>query len=418
MTYIPFNEVLSRKFFFSGGGRLPGFFIGSALVRFVCMCLIETRKASIPSTNIKRRSFIEREKALPCSFMPPTAVTRRSSACSIPRCLRNTPLSSSSHSEETDRNAMTSAGLETLSTGFHSCSNFATPLFRSERRYSSIEVHKHKRKEMDSKSFERRKVARKLSMEDSARSMLDKLVLNFERNEEGSEEGGERQRSLPVSETDEASRDSGYSSTVSSFSRSVSGESDVSSRESQETKTKRCQWLECVSPCLQPDQDMWEHIEKNHILPLKRGLSGGGRNANANRKLEGKFACRWIDCKAFDRAPGRGEAEQRFAWLENHVRERHGGSRPYVCIIEGCRQRFSSNLALNAHLAAGHSSNNNNNEQDETETLETKPTPTLPSSSSAATTALKRNQKRCRFFAAKRKHRNSQRPSKYIPEHL
>lgn len=55
------------------------------------------------------------------------------------------------------------------------------------------------------------------------------------------------------------------------------------------------------------------------------------------QSLSETFVCRWIGCKVFDRASCSR------SWLERHVLS-HGGNKPFRCIVDGCGQRFSSQV--------------------------------------------------------------------------
>jgi zinc finger protein AEBP2 len=49
------------------------------------------------------------------------------------------------------------------------------------------------------------------------------------------------------------------------------------------------------------------------------------------------FVCMWVGCKVFDKTSCSR------SWLERHVCT-HGGSKPFKCIVEGCGQRFSTQV--------------------------------------------------------------------------
>lgn len=51
------------------------------------------------------------------------------------------------------------------------------------------------------------------------------------------------------------------------------------------------------------------------------------------------FVCLWADCKVFNK-PSCSRS-----WLERHVLS-HGGNKPLQCIVQKCRQRFSSQVTI------------------------------------------------------------------------
>ena len=57
----------------------------------------------------------------------------------------------------------------------------------------------------------------------------------------------------------------------------------------------------------------------------------------------GKYHCLWVGCKVYS-APSTS-----FSWLCNHVTS-HGGKKPFICMVDGCTQRFSSQLSLSRHV--------------------------------------------------------------------
>jgi zinc finger protein AEBP2 len=58
------------------------------------------------------------------------------------------------------------------------------------------------------------------------------------------------------------------------------------------------------------------------------------------------YVCLWVGCKVYARTSCSR------SWLERHVLS-HGGNKPFRCIVDGCGQRFSSqvcNLSAYKHL--------------------------------------------------------------------
>lgn len=51
------------------------------------------------------------------------------------------------------------------------------------------------------------------------------------------------------------------------------------------------------------------------------------------------FVCLWSDCKVFNK-PSCSRS-----WLDRHVLS-HGGNKPLQCIVQKCRQRFSSQVII------------------------------------------------------------------------
>lgn len=51
------------------------------------------------------------------------------------------------------------------------------------------------------------------------------------------------------------------------------------------------------------------------------------------------FRCLWVGCKVYDKA------SCSVSWLERHVLT-HGGHKPFKCIVDGCGQRFTSQVRI------------------------------------------------------------------------
>jgi hypothetical protein len=49
------------------------------------------------------------------------------------------------------------------------------------------------------------------------------------------------------------------------------------------------------------------------------------------------YVCLWVGCKVYARTSCSR------SWLERHVLS-HGGNKPFRCIVDGCGQRFSSQV--------------------------------------------------------------------------
>lgn len=51
------------------------------------------------------------------------------------------------------------------------------------------------------------------------------------------------------------------------------------------------------------------------------------------------YVCLWVGCKVYARTSCSR------SWLERHVLS-HGGNKPFRCIVDGCGQRFSSQVSI------------------------------------------------------------------------
>jgi hypothetical protein len=51
------------------------------------------------------------------------------------------------------------------------------------------------------------------------------------------------------------------------------------------------------------------------------------------------YVCLWVGCKVYARTSCSR------SWLERHVLS-HGGNKPFRCIVDGCGQRFSSQVRV------------------------------------------------------------------------
>ncbi|XP_050719172.1 uncharacterized protein LOC126999962 isoform X2 [Eriocheir sinensis] len=88
-----------------------------------------------------------------------------------------------------------------------------------------------------------------------------------------------------------------------------------------------CRWRDC-NVTLDPTTSLLEHIQAVHV----------------EGQLEAEsFRCLWVGCKVYEKA------SCSVSWLERHVLA-HGGNKPFKCIVEGCGQRFTSQMALGRHV--------------------------------------------------------------------
>ncbi|XP_017769665.1 PREDICTED: uncharacterized protein LOC108557589 isoform X2 [Nicrophorus vespilloides] len=88
-----------------------------------------------------------------------------------------------------------------------------------------------------------------------------------------------------------------------------------------------CQWDQCVAQ-FDTNGALLEHLQVKHVI------------TQANQE---QYVCLWHGCKVH----GRKSCSR--SWLERHVLA-HAGSKPFRCIVDGCGQRFSSQLALERHV--------------------------------------------------------------------
>eukprot|EP00096_Caligus_rogercresseyi_P008248 TRINITY_DN26763_c0_g1_i1.p1 TRINITY_DN26763_c0_g1~~TRINITY_DN26763_c0_g1_i1.p1 ORF type:complete len:277 (-),score=102.98 TRINITY_DN26763_c0_g1_i1:317-1147(-) len=56
-----------------------------------------------------------------------------------------------------------------------------------------------------------------------------------------------------------------------------------------------------------------------------------------------KYKCLWEGCKVY------GKTSCSKSWLEKHIIS-HGGNKPFQCIVDGCKQRFSTQSLLERHV--------------------------------------------------------------------
>ncbi|XP_076344088.1 uncharacterized protein LOC143244022 isoform X2 [Tachypleus tridentatus] len=88
-----------------------------------------------------------------------------------------------------------------------------------------------------------------------------------------------------------------------------------------------CKWLNCVTEVDCPSE-LVEHIRNVHVDSQKDGEN---------------FTCLWKSCKVYNRP------SCSLSWLQRHMLT-HGGNKPFKCIVDGCRQRFTSQSALERHV--------------------------------------------------------------------
>ncbi|XP_015907764.1 uncharacterized protein [Parasteatoda tepidariorum] len=105
--------------------------------------------------------------------------------------------------------------------------------------------------------------------------------------------------------------------------QSVSGASPVDDGE--------CKWLNCT----------WSSADANTAIDILDHI----RECHVQNQLEenNTFTCLWIGCKVFERTSCSR------SWLDRHILL-HGGSKPFRCIVDGCNQRFGSEVVLQRHV--------------------------------------------------------------------
>ncbi|CAG9826020.1 unnamed protein product [Diabrotica balteata] len=102
----------------------------------------------------------------------------------------------------------------------------------------------------------------------------------------------------------------------------------------------QCRWAECSS-CFDTSGALLEHLQVKHVI---------------SQATQEHYVCLWLGCKVH----GRTSCSR--SWLERHVLA-HAGTKPFRCIVDGCGQRFNSQLTLerhvNSHFNSDGSPNNN-----------------------------------------------------------
>ncbi|XP_050438277.1 uncharacterized protein LOC126844265 isoform X2 [Adelges cooleyi] len=88
-----------------------------------------------------------------------------------------------------------------------------------------------------------------------------------------------------------------------------------------------CRWNGCDN-YFNTTAKLIEHLQVKHV--------------NIQKSSE-TYVCLWNDCKVFNK-PSCSRS-----WLERHVLS-HGGNKPLQCIVQKCRQRFSSQVMLERHV--------------------------------------------------------------------
>ena len=98
-----------------------------------------------------------------------------------------------------------------------------------------------------------------------------------------------------------------------------------------------CKWEGCGER-LEPQQ-LLDHLTVtflNHPTQHKITVSHQDQHVSQPGSSVG---CRWAGCKVF------GAVSSSRTWLSHHVTS-HIGSKPFLCIVAGCRQRFGTQVSL------------------------------------------------------------------------
>lgn len=91
----------------------------------------------------------------------------------------------------------------------------------------------------------------------------------------------------------------------------------------------KCKWQGCDKEV--EVQHLLEHLLNIHITTQKTD------------ETESKYQCLWTGCKVFS------TCSTSYTWLTRHV-TKHVGSKPFLCIVDGCRQRFGNQVTLSRHV--------------------------------------------------------------------
>ncbi|XP_066257273.1 uncharacterized protein jing isoform X2 [Euwallacea similis] len=91
----------------------------------------------------------------------------------------------------------------------------------------------------------------------------------------------------------------------------------------------RCRWDDCVAQ-FDTSGALLEHLQVKHVIS----------QSQANQE---QYVCLWRGCKVH------GRRSCSISWLERHVLA-HAGTKPFRCIVDGCGQRFNSQLMLERHV--------------------------------------------------------------------
>lgn len=121
---------------------------------------------------------------------------------------------------------------------------------------------------------------------------------------------------------------SSTSDVETSSQSAVGGTGATNEQEDSDSHTVPCSWDGCGVKLMSPA--LADHLRQCHV----------------DAQVDGEFvACLWHGCKVY-----RQRSRSR-VWLETHVL-RHAGNKPFLCIVDGCGQRFASRRLLERHVNA------------------------------------------------------------------
>ena len=81
----------------------------------------------------------------------------------------------------------------------------------------------------------------------------------------------------------------------------------------------------------------YNHPTISYFLSLLQTVHASYQGPRSSDDSTVRFKCFWEGCKVF----GKGSSSK--SWLEKHVTN-HGGNKPFQCIVDGCHQRFSTQV--------------------------------------------------------------------------
>ena len=136
---------------------------------------------------------------------------------------------------------------------------------------------------------------------------------------------------------------------VTRISRSDSTENGTNNNNL--TETVICKWELCGQE-FDSNGKLLDHLKTVHA---RSDYGNKTQNNNSTyEETEGEkesnnastvqYKCLWEGCKVY----GKGSSSK--SWLEKHVIANHGGSKPFQCIVDGCKERFGTQSLLERHV--------------------------------------------------------------------
>ena len=107
------------------------------------------------------------------------------------------------------------------------------------------------------------------------------------------------------------------------------GKSSVVSKPPPPPEDLQCRWQGCM--VLLPEGKLLDHLEVEHVEPQISGRD------------DEEYMCLWEPCKVM------GKPSCSLSWLKRHILT-HGGNKPHKCMIEGCGQRFTTQVNIQTTL--------------------------------------------------------------------